>query len=162
MLSFFISGLKPEIKRELLFAQPQSLLQAMALARLQEDKLNEMKQFLKFSGQKSMSDCMPNKVQSVSQPILSKPAFNTTPLQSKNPLLPIKRLTSTRLKVRREKGLCYNCDDKFALDHKCRRMAIGQGGDGWGRRLVSPSPIPAPIPSGDFVIPSNRDWGSPP
>ena len=43
LLSFFISGLKSEIKRELLVAQPQSLLQAMALAKLQEDKLKEMK-----------------------------------------------------------------------------------------------------------------------
>ena len=34
LISFFISGLKSEIKRELLVAQPQSLLQGMALARL--------------------------------------------------------------------------------------------------------------------------------
>ena len=49
-LSFFISGLKPEIKQEVLVAQPQSLLQAMALARLQEDKLNELKQYLNLLG----------------------------------------------------------------------------------------------------------------
>ena len=47
LISFFISRLKSELKRELLVAQPQSLLQAMALARLQEDKFNEMKLHLK-------------------------------------------------------------------------------------------------------------------
>ena len=47
MISFFISGLKSEIKRVLLVAQPQSLLQTMALARLQEDKFNELKQYFK-------------------------------------------------------------------------------------------------------------------
>ena len=34
LIRFFISGLKFELKRELLVAQPQSLLQAMVLARL--------------------------------------------------------------------------------------------------------------------------------
>lgn len=43
LVSFFVSGLKPEIKRELLVAQPKSLLQAMSLARLQEEKYSEMR-----------------------------------------------------------------------------------------------------------------------
>ena len=47
LLSFYISILKPEIRHEILVVQPQSLLQAIALARLQEDKLNELKQFFK-------------------------------------------------------------------------------------------------------------------
>ena len=37
----------------------------MALARLPKYKLNEIKQFLKFVGQKSMSDYIPNKVQDI-------------------------------------------------------------------------------------------------
>ena len=92
----------------------------MALAKLQEDKLNEIKQFLKFAGQKSMSDYIPNKVQFVPQTILPKPAITTNPLQSKTPSLAIKRPTPVELKVRREKGLCYNCDNKFAPGHKCK------------------------------------------
>ena len=78
ILSLFISGLKSEIKRELLVAQPQSLLQAMALAKLQEDKLKEMKQFFKTANQNSMPEYIPNKVQSGYQHILPKPVVSTT------------------------------------------------------------------------------------
>ncbi|XP_043697264.1 uncharacterized protein LOC122648058 [Telopea speciosissima] len=44
LISFFISGLKPEPRKELLVAQLCSLVQAMALAQLQEDKFNDLKQ----------------------------------------------------------------------------------------------------------------------
>ena len=29
-------------------------------------------------------------------------------------------MTHAELKIRREKGLCYNCDDKYAPAHKCK------------------------------------------
>ena len=32
----------------------------------------------------------------------------------------MKRLTWVEMQARREKGLCFNCDEKFALGHKCR------------------------------------------
>lgn len=41
LLSCFISGLNPELRREVLALQPISLLQATALAKLQEDKLKD-------------------------------------------------------------------------------------------------------------------------
>ncbi|XP_042483731.1 uncharacterized protein LOC122064089 isoform X3 [Macadamia integrifolia] len=44
LISFFISDLKPELRKELLVAQPCPLVHAMALAKLQEDKYNDLKQ----------------------------------------------------------------------------------------------------------------------
>ena len=41
LLSCFISGLNPEIRREVQAFQPISVPQATTLARLQEDKLND-------------------------------------------------------------------------------------------------------------------------
>lgn len=41
LLSCFISGLSPDIRREVLALQPVSLAQATALAKLQEDKLED-------------------------------------------------------------------------------------------------------------------------
>ena len=41
LLSCFISGLNPELRREVLALQPISLLQATALAKLQEEKLRD-------------------------------------------------------------------------------------------------------------------------
>ena len=33
--------------------------------------------------------------------------------------VPFKRLSPTELALRREKGLCFNCDQKFSRGHKC-------------------------------------------
>ena len=120
VLSFYISGLKPKIRREIVLAQPQSLLQAMALARLQEDKLNELKQFLKPIGQRSAFDLSSTKVHSSTSPILPLPPVNV-----KTSSIPIKKLSPTELKLRREKGLCYNCDDKYVPSHKCKFKFFG-------------------------------------
>lgn len=35
-------------------------------------------------------------------------------------LIPFKRLSPAELQSHREKGLCYNCDKKFSLSHKCK------------------------------------------
>ena len=34
--------------------------------------------------------------------------------------LPIKRLNASQMQERREKGLCYNCDEKYQYGHKCK------------------------------------------
>ena len=50
----FVSGLKEEIKAEVLMFKPKTISQAMGLARLQEDKLTaiakKMKPHPKFNG----------------------------------------------------------------------------------------------------------------
>jgi hypothetical protein len=38
------------------------------------------------------------------------------------PHVPIKRLTPAELQARREKGLCYNCEEKFVTGHRCKRL----------------------------------------
>ena len=48
LISFFITGLKPNIRRELLFARPSSLMEAFALARAYEARAEEVKQYIIF------------------------------------------------------------------------------------------------------------------
>ncbi|KAH9649104.1 retrotrans gag domain-containing protein [Citrus sinensis] len=43
LISFFITGLKPDIRRELLFTRPTSLMEAFALARAYEARSDEVK-----------------------------------------------------------------------------------------------------------------------
>ena len=38
--------------------------------------------------------------------------------------LPIKRLSPAQVEERRRKGLCYNCDDKWSPEHKCKRAKL--------------------------------------
>jgi hypothetical protein len=34
----------------------------------------------------------------------------------------IKRLSPAELQARREKGLCYNCDERFVRGHRCKHL----------------------------------------
>ncbi|GAV79456.1 hypothetical protein CFOL_v3_22921, partial [Cephalotus follicularis] len=36
---------------------------------------------------------------------------------------PVRKMTTNELKARREKGLCYNCDDKYHPGHKCKAQS---------------------------------------
>ncbi|KAH9685790.1 hypothetical protein KPL70_014094 [Citrus sinensis] len=147
LISFFITGLKPDIRRELLFARPSSLIEAFALARAYEARAKEAKQgyrFLtkwnntaptpttnspshKFQPQPyPLASTQPNhsagmvRVPSHSQNTPPPPKLNTLPPLLPTPNLPIRRLTPAELRDKREKGLCYNCDQKYSANHRCR------------------------------------------
>ena len=34
----------------------------------------------------------------------------------------LRRLTTVEMAERREKGLCFNCDEKFSRGHRCQRL----------------------------------------
>ncbi|GAU49705.1 hypothetical protein TSUD_182030 [Trifolium subterraneum] len=104
LLSCFISGLNSDVRREVQALQPLTLIQAAALARLQEEKLNDHRRAVRGKGILA-STPSPTKI---TPPLLqssSKPIF--------------KRLSPTEMTLRREKGLCFNCDEKFSPGHKC-------------------------------------------
>ncbi|CAL9019337.1 unnamed protein product, partial [Prunus brigantina] len=41
--------------------------------------------------------------------------------------MPIKRLSVAELKERRDKRLCYNCDEKFSPGHRCKKLFLIEG-----------------------------------
>lgn len=107
LLSCFISGLKPEIRREIQALQPQTLAQAIGLAKLQEDKIRD-----KPIPNRSWGHKQPHfSFNSDKPPLLPLPSVS--PTQQSSSSLPIKKLPSQEMQLRREKGLCFNCDDKF-------------------------------------------------
>ncbi|WVZ01419.1 hypothetical protein V8G54_027488 [Vigna mungo] len=113
-LSCFISGLKPHLRREVTALQPSDLNQAIAFAKLHEDKHSSNPSFNRFPR--------------------SSPPPNPPPLTSPKPLppllptplnkLPIKRLTETEMQARREKNLCYNCDEQYTRGHRCKSQFL--------------------------------------
>ncbi|KAK9081672.1 hypothetical protein Syun_030890 [Stephania yunnanensis] len=108
LLNCFISGVKDDIQRELLLLRPQTLREAMGMAKVVNDKLAAAKPIpSKFTPRFNPT---PN--------LISQPKPTTT---TPTPPLPIRRLTPVEMRARREKGLCYNCDDKFVPGHKCNR-----------------------------------------
>ncbi|GAU15122.1 hypothetical protein TSUD_08600 [Trifolium subterraneum] len=111
-LSCFVSGLKPAIRREVQAFQPLTLNQAINLAKLQEEKLSD------HSSHASIPKSQPTVT-----PTASSSHFRPTmTVHPPKPQPTIKRLSPAELQVRREKGLCYNCDEKYAQGHRCKRI----------------------------------------
>ncbi|GAU30089.1 hypothetical protein TSUD_392450 [Trifolium subterraneum] len=100
-LSCFISGLKPDIRREVQAFQPISLSHAISLAKLQEDKLADR-------GYNNSNTATSSK-QPFRPPITT--ASTLKPQNAPKTPPPIKRLSPAELQARREQGLCYNCDE---------------------------------------------------
>lgn len=120
LLHIFTSGLKKEIGTPLKMFKPASLDDAVGLAKLIEDIL---KQFThvpnRFSFSKPLQTLFP-----ASKSVFpsTTPALKALPAPpAKNPL-PLRRLSAAEMKARKEKGLCFNCDDKFIPGHQCKRM----------------------------------------
>lgn len=60
------------------------------------------------------------------------PDVKKTPMSSslnvQRPTNPtIRRLIPAELKDRRDKGLCYNCDEKFGPGHRCKKLFLIEG-----------------------------------
>ncbi|OMO81561.1 reverse transcriptase [Corchorus capsularis] len=121
LLHCFISGLHPEIQHEVITQSPPSLTYALALAKMIEAKFNVHKTFRRApSVQPFSSFTKPNITPTYP---LRQPTIPALPAPPRLPNLPgpqIKRLTPAEMQARRAKGLCYNCDEKYSLGHKCR------------------------------------------
>ncbi|XP_075665366.1 uncharacterized protein LOC142635031 [Castanea sativa] len=85
---------------------PKSLNEAFGLAKIQEEYL--------MSSKKSFKNGIDNGKPS----ILGLPKLEG---RTNNKMkLPLQRLTSTQIEERRKLGLCYNCDEKWQMGHKCK------------------------------------------
>ncbi|MCI10462.1 hypothetical protein A2U01_0031555, partial [Trifolium medium] len=121
LLSCFVSGLKTEVRREVLAQQPRDLSQAAGLARLQEEKIQDL---LKLTRAKPTSPSWSGSSATRSSPRATPEVTNNKPNSPLLPAPPIKtrfrQLSAAELIERREKGLCFNCDEKFSRNHRCK------------------------------------------
>ena len=127
LLSYFISGLKPHIQHEVASFQPTTLTKAMALAKIQEQKV-----LLKSNPPKLFSPQPPLLPTPNTYP--TKPAHTPTttmPFSTKfstnnpnaHPKTTVQKLSHSQIQTKRDKGLCFYCDDKYVPGHKCRASA---------------------------------------
>lgn len=110
-LSCFISGLSPEIYREVQALQLLTLVQAVRLARLQEEKILDNRRTFRGRGvsfSSTTSTTIPPLV-----PLSPPPLLPT--LSKPLPPVPLKRLTPEELASRCEHGLCFTCEEKVPL-----------------------------------------------
>ncbi|XP_073152641.1 uncharacterized protein [Henckelia pumila] len=135
LVSCFISGLRPDLRRETQVYKPQSLKKAMGLARLFDDKATDNKnqirsgidhsRYEKSFGQ-SRASALP--------PLLPTPSAmgSNAQLNRPKPMVNFRKLTPIEMAARLEKGLCYNCDEKYSFGHRCKAKMfffIGEEGE---------------------------------
>ncbi|KAL2230104.1 UNVERIFIED_CONTAM: Transposon Ty3-G Gag-Pol polyprotein [Sesamum indicum] len=106
----FISGLKDEVKLYVNNCEPTSLYQAINLARNQEQMVNAI---LK-------------KAQHPTKNLPPKPPFKPP---NKNPSprpfhQPTRYLTEAEVRAKREKNLCYRCDEPYTPGHRCKYRQV--------------------------------------
>ena len=130
----FINGLKPKIRVELRVLQPRGLDWIMVLAQSIEVKNVALYGCSKVIGPSkggyhytpstvTQSASMPSRILLTtlrSQQHLSGPR---TPASSSGSA-PFKRLSETEWKAKREKGLCFCCDEKYTISHRCKNREL--------------------------------------
>ncbi|PIN25218.1 hypothetical protein CDL12_02037 [Handroanthus impetiginosus] len=118
-ISCFISGLREEIQGSILASKPQTFQQTVALAKRFESSVDGLLTKLNSIHKPPIHRSAPKPTQNhrnFSSP--TKPPFNPRP----NTAQPTRKLlTAAGIKVRRDKNLCYNCDETYVPGHRCKQ-----------------------------------------
>ena len=99
--------------------QPHSLAQAVSFARLHEEKLLDGRQPSVRPPPTTTTTSLPS--QPSPPPATNSPESPLLPSVTKphSSTIPFKRLSPTELARRWEKGLFFNCEEKYSRGHKC-------------------------------------------
>ena len=141
LLNFFLWGLKTEIRRELLITLPQSLNDAMLKAQLCEERNDSLRGFVRWEGSRGGTlGSSIGRLSALIQPPLPSSTIDRPPgpgqSNSSASKFLIKLLTPAEIQEKMEKGLCYSCDEKFSLNHRCKNCMITLLDDEFGEVIV--------------------------
>ncbi|KAF5450607.1 hypothetical protein F2P56_030941, partial [Juglans regia] len=118
-LSCFLSGLRDEIRLPVRMLHPQSLNTAFGLAKIQEEYITSTR-----SNNRPHFPChsAPNEVNHslLGNSIRKEGNSGPKPTTFKTSV-PFQKLTPAEMKAKREKGICYFCEDKWQPGHKCNK-----------------------------------------
>ncbi|KAH9770474.1 hypothetical protein KPL71_012393 [Citrus sinensis] len=115
LIGTFLGGLKEEIADEVRMARPQSLRDAIGIARMKDDQLTRRRRQGKLEfGRTGLQRVVTLNTTPPLHTLASKPTGGA----------PVKRLTWEEMQHRREKGLCFNYNERFTPGHKCNRPQL--------------------------------------
>ncbi|GJZ20014.1 reverse transcriptase [Tanacetum coccineum] len=160
LISFYISGLKPNLQRELLVAKPATLGEVFALARVTEARLMDQQSGIVITTTATSITSQPKPATprfSGPKTDLGKPPLLPTPTSVSsniaNKPLAIKWISPAERQERLNKGLCFNCDNKWARGHKCPGkflLLMAEDGEGTGQDMEADATDA--VESGDISI----------
>ncbi|XP_026449232.1 uncharacterized protein LOC113349472 [Papaver somniferum] len=136
----FISGLKDEIRTTVQMFRPKDTSRAFYLARMQQASLMSSSRPVKNPAR----PFFPSPISIPPNPSTSKQYFSsssnfhkpstssappfithpTAPTKTDPPLPSVKKRTPQQMKIRRNKGLCYNCDELYMTGHVCKTQQL--------------------------------------
>ncbi|XP_042941551.1 uncharacterized protein LOC122288885 [Carya illinoinensis] len=108
LVGTFMGGLKTEISDGIRMFKPQTLREAISLARMKDDQLARQRRFVRPAPPTRASLALP-------------PTTRATP---PTPAVPVRRLSWEEMQRRRAQNLCFNCNDRFTAGHKCQGPRI--------------------------------------
>ncbi|KAA8519438.1 hypothetical protein F0562_013687 [Nyssa sinensis] len=102
-----MGGLKAEIAAGIQMFKPQSLKEAINLARMRDDQLARQRRFMRLPPARA--------------PLALPQATRVAPA---TPAGPIKRLSWEEMQRKRAQGLCFNCNKRFTAGHRCQKPQL--------------------------------------
>ncbi|KAJ0020279.1 hypothetical protein Pint_30953 [Pistacia integerrima] len=108
LVATFIGGLNAEIADGIRMFKPQSLKDAINLARMRDDQLTRQREFLQ----------PPPPARA---PLALPPEARVAPA---TPTDPIRRLSWEEMQRKRAQGLCFNCNERFTAGHRCQKPQL--------------------------------------
>lgn len=149
-LGQFLNGLRDDIKSEVRLLCPLTVDHAMELAHMVEEKLKwgKGKGELRYgmsSGYKpsnyvgqlsprSNSSSVAPSMKSYTTYSQSRISTESSPIPVAKPMGEVRRLSEKELQDKRSKGLCFKCDGKWSIGHKCQRQELSPTHS--GRRVM--------------------------
>lgn len=119
LVGCFIAGLKDDIRLDVKIKQPKTLTEAIGVARLIEER-NQLHKRSNLPFRPTSTIVTPKVTNHPTTGVLGP-----HPHQRANPTPPnFRRITNQEARERREKGLCYYCDEKFIPGHRCERPQL--------------------------------------
>ncbi|XP_034707028.1 uncharacterized protein LOC117930485 [Vitis riparia] len=103
LVGTFMGGLRPDISDGIQMFKPQTLKEAISLARMKDDQLARQRRFGRLAP--------PTRA-----PLTLPPTQLATPPA---PAASVRRLSWEKMQRRRAQNLCFNCNDRFTTGHKC-------------------------------------------
>jgi len=109
LIGTFLGGLKADISADVRKFKPRTLRETIELARMREDELAHSKK-----------SPFAETYRYNSKPAWGSNTTTTVSSSSKNSALPaVKKISWEEMQKRREKGLCFNCNERYIPGHRC-------------------------------------------
>lgn len=121
MVRLFISGLREDIKNSVLFHKPKTYEETLDLAHIHKKRIPAEKWSIRPAFTKTPpllptpNFALSSHIAKFSSPLIPAASSSYPPNRP-----PLKCLSHAELQSRRERGLCYFCEEKYTAGHKCK------------------------------------------